>query len=176
MSEQEFKKIYTQYYNTVYKQCYYLVGDNGLAEDLTQEVFVKLYNSKDKVIEYPGAWLSKVAAHTALNYLRGEKRRIKREEDILSNIEEIFLLEDKVLQKEEIRRVRQVLSQMNDKQRSCLLLKFSGYSYDEIQRVTGIPKNSIGQMIARGKGNFQQAYEKEDDPYVLRRQYPSTSH
>ncbi len=41
------------------------------------------------------------------------------------------MVEDHIFRLDEIQRVRKVLLQLNDKQRMCLLLKFSGYSYDE---------------------------------------------
>lgn len=164
--EEDFQINYKKYYSKVYKQMYYLVGNNELAEDLTQEVFIKYYDGREK-IEFLGAWLSKVATNTAFNYLRGEKRRIKREENMLEEVNNIFLTEDEIVRNEEIKMVRNVLSSLPEKQRTCLILKFSGYSYEEIHCATKIPKNNIGQLIARGKQKFLKVYEKEGDFNVL---------
>lgn len=166
MKEEEFKLNYEKYFPIVYKQLYYLVGSNELAEDLAQEVFIKYYN-KSEEIEFLGAWLSKVTVNTALNYLRGEKRRMQREESIFEEVDSIFLLEDEIIRNEEVKFVRMILSSIPDKQRICLILKFSGYSYDEIHDATNIPKNSIGQLIARGKQKFLQLYNKEGELNVL---------
>ncbi|MCY6483054.1 sigma-70 family RNA polymerase sigma factor [Clostridium aestuarii] len=157
---------YEKYYPIVYKQLYYLVGNNELAEDLTQEVFIKYYNSKEQ-IEFLGAWLSKVAANIAFNYLRGEKRRIKREENILEEVNNIFSIEDEIFRSEQIKEVRKILVNIPDKQRVCLILKFSGYSYEEIHNATNIPLNNIGQFIARGKQKFVKLYKKEGEINVL---------
>ena len=162
-----FQNNYEKYYPIVYKQLYYLVGNNALAEDLTQEVFIKYYYAKDDHIEYLGAWLSKVATNTALNYLRGQKRCLKREDSVLEEYRYIFSIEDEVFRNEEIRTVRRVLSNLSEEQRICLLLKFSGYSYEEIHNATDIPKSNIGQLIARGKKKFQELYKEEGGMNVL---------
>ncbi|SHH35105.1 sigma-70 family RNA polymerase sigma factor [Tepidibacter thalassicus] len=164
--EEEFQINYEKYYPIVYKQVYYLVGNNELAEDITQEVFIKYYNSKEK-IDFLPSWLSKVATNTALNYLRGEKRRLKREESILEEVNSIFSIEDEIFRNEQIKEVRRILFNLPEKQRICLILKFSGYSYEEIHKATNIPKNSIGQIIARGKQKFLNLYKKEGDLDVL---------
>ncbi len=166
VKEEQFQINYEKYYPIVYKQLYYLVGSNELAEDLTQEVFIKYYNSKEE-FEFLGSWLSKVAANTAFNYLRGEKRRIKREESILEEVNNIFSMEDEIFRNEQIKEVRNILADIPEKQRICLILKFSGYSYEEIHKATNIPQNSIGQLIARGKQKFLQLYQKEGEINVL---------
>jgi RNA polymerase sigma factor (sigma-70 family) len=166
IANETFQINYEKYYSVVYKQLYYLVGNNELAEDLTQEVFIKYFDSKGE-IKFLGAWLSKVATNTAFNYLRGEKRRIKREESIFEEVNEIFSIEDEIFRNEEVKRVRKVLSGLPEKQRVCLILKFSGYSYEEIHRGTGITKNNISQLIARGKQKFLKLYEKEGEFHVL---------
>ncbi len=167
IKEETFQINYEKYYPVVYKQLYYLLGSNALAEDLTQEVFIKYYDTKDKEVEYVGPWLSKVATNTALNYIRGEKRRIKREESMLEEINDIFSAEEEMFRKEEIQNVRSILSTLPENQRICLVLKFSGYSYEEIHKATNIPKNNISQLIARGKQKFVNLYEREGDLRVL---------
>lgn len=166
LKENEFQTNYEKYYPVVYKQLYYLLGSNELAEDITQEVFIKYYNTKED-IEFVGAWLSKVATNLALNHIRGEKRRLKREENMLQDINNIFTIEDQIFRNEQIESVRNILSNLSNEQSTCLVLKFSGYSYEEIHNATDIPKNNIGQIIARGKKKFLKLYEGEGDLNVL---------
>lgn len=160
--ESLFNKNYKEYYPKIYRQLYYLLGSNELAQDLAQEVFMKYYQTQ-KEPEFIGPWLSKIAVRKAYNHIRGEKRRIKREESVFDWIKEIYSTEDEVFRHEEIRVVRQLLSQMDKKQSICLLLKFSGFTYDEIHQASGIPKNNISQLIARGKQKFASLYQKEGE-------------
>lgn len=157
-----FQINYKKYYPIVYKNIYYLTGNNELAEDILQEVFIKYYDSDMESIEYTGAWLSKVATNTALNFLRGEKRRSQREENLMYICDDIFSIEDDIFRTEDIKKVRKVLKSLSNDQRICLLMKFSGYSYDEIHMATNINRSNISQLIARGKDKFANLYEKED--------------
>lgn len=167
IKKRQFEKIYTKYYPIVLKQITYLLGDQILAEDLAQEVFIKYYHLDNQDIEFLSAWLSKVATHIALNHVRGENRRIQREENTYKEIDDIFLMEEDFIRNEEIKKVREALEALNENQKNCLLLKFSGYSYDEIHQITDIPKNNIGQYIARGKEKFKHIYEEEGEKDVL---------
>jgi len=164
--DKEFELIYRQYYPVVYRQLYYLLASNSSAEDITQEVFIKFYNSKSG-IEHPGAWLSKVAANIALNYIRSEGSRQQREDSIIEDFETIMSAEEEACKNEQLQEVRRALAKLPASYRTCLLLKFSGYSYDDISNVTGIPKGNVGQMILRGKKKFMELYGKEENYYEV---------
>lgn len=166
---------YGQYYGRVQKQLYYMLGDNCLAEDLTQEVFIK-YLKAGSGIEHPGAWLSKVATHTAVSHIR--KLRGKHDlneitmDEIIEETADCFSIEDHVIRTETVMQVRRALKELTEQQRICLIMKFSGYSYDEIHRATSLPKGNIGQYIARGKERFMKLYGeiskgKDGDAHVL---------
>ncbi|MEL7597299.1 MAG: sigma factor-like helix-turn-helix DNA-binding protein, partial [Clostridiaceae bacterium] len=85
----------------------------------------------------------------------------------LEEVNNIFSMEDEIFRNEQIKEVRNILADIPEKQRICLILKFSGYSYEEIHKATNIPQNSIGQLIARGKQKFLQLYQKEGEINVL---------
>lgn len=61
----------------------------------------------------------------------------------------------------EILLIKKILNELNSKERLCLLLKFSGYKYNEISNIIGIEKNSVGKTIARAQQKFKEKYEKE---------------
>lgn len=156
-----------KYYPIICKQISYLLGNQSIAEDLAQEVFVKYYHLENEKIEFLGPWLSRVATNIAFNYMRGENRRIQREENTYKEEEESISMEEEFIQNEEAKKVLEILSVLNENQRNCLVLKFSGYSYEEIHQITNIPKNNISQYIARGKEKFKEIYKKEGEKDVL---------
>lgn len=85
----------------------------------------------------------------------------------MDEVNNIFLIEDEIFRCEQIKEVRRILQSIPEKQRVCLILKFSGYSYEEIHKATNIPQNTIGQLIARGKQKFLKLYQKEGEKNVL---------
>lgn len=162
-----FRAHYEVYYPKVLKHLFFLLGGNDFNEDITHDVFMKYWDAPPGTIEYPGAWLCKIATHLALNHVRGEKRRAAREENLMENTLELFTAEEAFVRREDVKQVREILRQLPEEHRMCLTLKFSGYSYDEISQATGIPRGNIGQYIARGKSRFASLFEKAGGDRVL---------
>lgn len=155
----QFNSIYRQYYSTVYKNILYFTGDTHTAEDLTQETFIKLYNSPPEHTNIVG-WLTRVSANLSYNYLRNRKARSSKEGVFLGEDEGISI-EDAAIKNCEIESIRKALDNIADRDRMCLLLKYSGYKYDEIADIIKVNKVSVGSMIARAQARFKEYYLKE---------------
>ncbi|RYD06833.1 hypothetical protein N752_02190 [Desulforamulus aquiferis] len=67
--------------------------------------------------------------------------------------------EELVLDREEVRLVRSALEKLQPRDRIILLMKFSGYSYDEIAVTAEIGKNSVGTILSRARERFKREYE-----------------
>ena len=73
MSTLEFARLYRSYQGMVLTIARGIVGEESLAEDITQEVFFRL--SRERDLEYPCAWLRRVTRRLALNWARDRRRR-----------------------------------------------------------------------------------------------------
>lgn len=154
-----FKTLFGTYYPRICRQLTYLLGDRAAAEDLAQETFLKLYQNPPSEWTNPGGWLAKVATNLAYNYLRGEKSRQARETNTANNAAHtVFSLEETISRSQEVAAVRSVLQQMAARDRTCLLLRFSGFSYAEIAGAIGVEKTSVGTILARAQGKFKEKY------------------
>lgn len=83
-SQDAFTTLVQRYLNLVYFAALRRTnGDSYLAEDVTQQVFAGLARNAAKLQHQPvlTGWLYVATKHTALNVLRGEKRRIAREQE-----------------------------------------------------------------------------------------------
>jgi RNA polymerase sigma factor (sigma-70 family) len=161
--EESFKDIFERYYPKVLKQISWVIKDEFKAEDIAQEVFIKFLKKPPRHNENIGGWLSKVAMNHALNYLRTERSARVREIKVFQQNEE-KLLEDPeeiAIKNFEKSKVKEVLLKMNKRDMMCLILKHSGYSYEEIAVALGIKKSSVGTTIARAQKKFKELYEKE---------------
>ncbi len=81
LESQQFTILYEKYRSVVHTIAKGVVHDDGLADDITQEVFVRL-NRMERV-DHPYAWLRRVTFRLALNWERDRKRR----SEILDNTE-----------------------------------------------------------------------------------------
>ncbi len=145
-----------------------VVRDRSEAEDVLQETFLRLVD--DPVSRRPeaeiAAWLRRVGLNLAFNRLRDTRRWRDRAERggrlSLAGIEAAEPLDD-VLRAEAQEAVRRSLAQLPEKQRACLLLRHTGYSYAEIAASLGITVGSVGTTLARAERAFRTIHEEYDD-------------
>ncbi len=161
-----FEDAFTLHHRAVYRTAYSIVRDTGLAEDVTQEVFLKLYGHRESV---PGdellrAWLLRVAINVARNTLRGRSRANVREEEFARGVVGddglTVPLDVDYERRAEIEEARRALDRIKEPMRSCLVLKQQGLSYREIASALALNEASVGSLVARGRKEFVRMYGK----------------
>ncbi len=151
-----FDRLFEEEYTRVAAIARRVVGDPVAAEDVAQDVFLALHRrfGADPGAAAPG-WLHAAAAHAALNVLRGDRRRIAREERARAEAGEAA---DPayVLEAAETRRaVRALLSRIPRRQATVLVLRYSGLSYAEIATAMGIGVNGVGTRLRRAEARLR---------------------
>ena len=161
-----FDEAFTLHHRAVFRAAYALVRDAGLAEDVTQEVFLKLYQHLDslKDEEHVRPWLLRVASNTALNTIRSRGRSGAREEEFAAGAAVGGAgpvgVEADYERRTEIEEARRALASIKEPMRSCLLLKQQGLSYKEIAQALNVNEANVGSLIARGRKEFTRVYGK----------------
>jgi RNA polymerase sigma factor (sigma-70 family) len=164
-----FDEAFTLHHRAVYRAAYALVRDSALAEDVTQEVFLKLYQHLGslKGEEHVRPWLLRVASNTALNALRSRGRAGTREEEFGKAATAVGFggagaggVEADYERRVEIEEARRALAQVKEPMRSCLLLRQQGLSYKEIAQTLSLNEVNVGSLIARGRKEFTRVYGK----------------
>lgn len=160
----EFDEAFTLHHRTVFRTARSVVQDAGLAEDVTQEVFLRLYHNLDSILdeEMLRPWLIRVAINVARNTLRTKFRANTRDESYVKENEDnsVFSVETDYEQREQLSEVNRALSKVKEPLRSCLILKQQGLSYKEIAESLSLNETSIGQFVARGRKEFARFYGK----------------
>src|SRR3954464_1335699 len=79
----EFEEAFALHHRTVFRAARSIVQDAALAEDVTQETFIKLYHHQDSILndEMLRPWLIRVAINVAKNTIRGQVRANTRDEN-----------------------------------------------------------------------------------------------
>lgn len=160
----QFEEAFTLHHRTVFRTARSVVQDAGLAEDVTQEVFLRLYHHQDSILddEMLRPWLIRVALNVARNTLRTKFRANTRDENYVKENEEngTFSVETDFEQREQLSEVNRALNKVKEPLRSCLILKQQGLSYKEIAESLSLNETSIGQFVARGRKEFARFYGK----------------
>jgi RNA polymerase sigma-70 factor (ECF subfamily) len=161
-----FDEAFTLHHRAVYRAAHSVVRDSALAEDVTQEVFIRLYKTEDSPPEQEllRAWLLRVALNLARNMIRGQTRATAREDEYAKNAgDNSWFAREPELdyeRKTEIQEARRALEKIKEPMRSCLILKQQGLSYKEIATALSINETNVGSLIARGRKEFLRVYGK----------------
>lgn len=173
-----FEELMLRYQGRVLMLLRHIVGNRDLAEDLTQEVFLRLFRARKSY--KPEAkfttWLFTIANNVALNALRTRYR--KPEVQLSStppdtNRNDVFVLtEDTILassgtipsrqlDKLEMKQMVQIaLESLGERQRTAVLLnKFEGMSYLEIADVLEMSPQAVKSLLCRARINLRDALE-----------------
>jgi RNA polymerase sigma factor (sigma-70 family) len=161
-TEDAFQMLFKQHYSLVVRKVLVIVKEQSLAEDIAQDVFVKLYRADRTAIDNIPGWLTKVAVNTAYNQIRTEHRHHARKvKQKIFQKNTAASVEDRYLELEDISEVQKTLMQLSERDRDLLMMKFSGYSYEEIADNKGVEKPSVGALLARAKKRFKNSYLAE---------------
>lgn len=159
-----FDEAFTLHHRTVFRAARSVVQDSGLAEDVTQEVFLRLYNNLDSIAdaEMLRPWLIRVAINVARNTIRTNIRANTRDENYVKETAEVsvYSVEADFEQRESTSEIQRALDKIKEPLRSCLILKQQGLSYKEIAEGLSLNETSIGQFVARGRKEFVRFYGK----------------
>jgi RNA polymerase sigma factor (sigma-70 family) len=159
-----FEEAFSLHHRTVFRAARSILRDPALAEDVTQEVFIRLFKHKDDIpdAEMLRPWLIRVALNLAKNTVRGNIRANTRDEIYVKESGESVVnsVESSYERKAELSEVNRALARVKEPMRSCLVLKQQGLTYREIAESLSLNETSIGTYVARARGEFMRFYGK----------------
>src|SRR5947209_7861503 len=106
-----FEAFFRRHYRPVVRLAQNVVGDVQAAQDVAQEVFLDAYRRFDDDYERAAGWVRVAAVHTALNALRGDRRRDRRQR-LVPGDGSASSAEEAVIVREARAEVRRVLAQL----------------------------------------------------------------
>ena len=127
------------------------------AEDLTQDIFLKLYRNLDR---YRGdvplmAWALRLSRNLCIDHYRHHRARRQAEtvsDDVLRHLPSSENLERHSQQRERRRLIQQVLAEMSENLASVVMLRdLQGLSYDEIATFFEVPVGTIKSRLNRAR-------------------------
>src|SRR3989442_4344718 len=148
-----FERLFVQEYPKVVAIAYRVLADRTAAEDVAQEVFLKFHRSHSPDSERASGWLHAAVVHSALNVIRGERRRAQRETaHALDPARPPIANPERVVEGAEQRRqVRLALRQLPERTAAVLMLRHSGLSYAEVATALAIKVGNVGTLLRRAE-------------------------
>ena len=181
--EQYFRQIYEDHADMVFNLCLNYLQNKNDAEEVSQDVFVKVYQKLSKFQENSSikTWIYRIAINQCLDFIKAKKRQKRfgfnisvfgnqdrQEIDLLSNFDHPGVqLEDKEA-------LEILFSHINDlpaKQKSALILKsIEGLSQKEIAEVLKLSVKAVESLLSRAKSNLKKKLKSAEGNQIKNRQ------
>jgi len=168
-----FNELVTRHERAVFNVCYRLLSDASLAEDATQDTFIRAWGAIDTFrggVVRP--WLLRIATNRAYDLLRAKSRRPASSLDAeLFEVEPHWTSqsipseapESYAARKELSIVLERALATLQDDQRLAVILSdVQGYGYDEIAEICGVAVGTIKSRISRGRARLRDLLESSD--------------
>ena len=170
-----FEQLVERYQDRLIGFFFHLGQDRSAAEDLAQDVFLRIYRAKDRYSARArfSTWLFRIARNLVSNKRRGEAQkkevdfgpdrkgsRIQPAEHLVA--ERSALMPSRQMATLEVREnVRAALDSLGERQKMAVLLhKFEGMSYADIADIMDLNIVAVKSLLARAHGNLRAALEK----------------
>lgn len=157
---------YREYGQRVYRVAYGLLRREELAQDVTQEVFVRLWKRPERYDSTRGALSSflQLDAHgRSVDLIRSEEARAKREianERLSSRHQDSP--EDEAMKRITSDRVRSALDELKEAERGPIAMAFYlGYSYRKVAEILGVPEGTVKSRIRSGMAKLRESLGTE---------------
>jgi RNA polymerase sigma-70 factor (ECF subfamily) len=162
-----FRKLFERYARAMVAFCHHFVRNAARAEELAQDVFLKVHASRDRY--RPDArfktWLYRIASNHCLNEVRGAalRRPPEGEPAELDRLAGSAPTPEQALEGAALERaVRAVLVRLPEKQRAAFVLcRLEGLSYEEIADILGSTIPAVKSLIHRATVTAAEALQKE---------------
>ena len=145
--EKAFGFVFHHYRQRIYSYAFHLFGNGGLADELVQDVFMKVWLSRDKVrhVLRFDSWLFTIARNQVFDTLKllAKEDSARKQMASLPHPESITV-EDQLLTKENERRLQEALSRLSPQQKLIFTMsRHQGMKHEEIATRLNISRNTV---------------------------------
>ena len=161
----EFTHLVKAYETSVFRIVMGFVHQKEDAEDITQEVFVKAFQSLDRFAGRSSfsTWLYRIAIHTSLNELKRRKRRTlwSMAADMLQLPSTNKNPEQALAEKTEQDEIRKAIDRLPEKQRMAFILsRYEELPQRDVALIMEISEGAVEQLLLRARDNLKKTLQR----------------
>jgi len=166
---QSFLEIFNQYQERIFNFVFRMTQDRYLSEDLTQEVFLKVYRKEPALKAHPNlsGWIFRIARNLSLNALRNESSKISHENYIRNESQEAGLRINQpdydLIARETSQSVKNAIGELNGSQREVLILReYHDFTYQEIAEITQSSVSAVKSLLFRARESLRKKLNNQE--------------
>lgn len=154
-----FDRVFRAEYARVVGIATRVLGDRARAEDVAQDAFLALHRRRCSDQPWAGGWVCAAAAHGALNVLRGDQRRYRRERlaAVRAPVADPAAAAE---QADDSRILRAALRRLSPRAATVLVLRHSGLSYAEVASAMDVKQADVGTMLRRAESALRKEVDR----------------
>ncbi|MGE0078272.1 MAG: RNA polymerase sigma factor [Bacteroidales bacterium] len=151
--ESAFTLLFHQHSSALYRKILWMVNDDEIANDLLQELFLKLWETRERIdLSKPfKAYLYTIASNLVYDFFRKSANRKKYEKHLLSLADEHYShIEEALFSKDNQTLINEAIDQLPPQRKQIFTLcRLEGKSYDEVSDMLKISKSTIQDHIVK---------------------------
>ena len=162
----DFETVFQQYKDIVFKTAYLMLGNAHEAEDVMQEVFVKVYKSWNTYDPEKGAlytWIRKITVNESISQRRRKRppsvslEKLQEEQGFDPKDIDLEPHDERLIRSERSERMWEAMRSLDEKHRAVLVLRYHDcLSYDEMAEVLGIPLGTVKSRLNAAVGALRE--------------------
>ncbi|UCZ52357.1 RNA polymerase sigma factor [Bacillus shivajii] len=162
---EEFERAYFLHSDEIYSYIRLLVKDEKLAEDLTQETFVKAYEGFHQFRHEakPTTWLIRIARNVTIDYLRKKKPLLYFSLEVGLHFQSQSNVESSVVNDEQVQELYEKISRLKRSYREVIMLrKIHELSIHETANILNWSESKVKMTLHRALKKLQEQYGEEE--------------
>ena len=162
MDAREFKQRFMPHYRLLYRVAYHLTGHAQDAEDMLQDLYLKLWQKRDNL---PDEAMTEAYLVTMMRNLFVDRRRLKRL-DVSAELKnddeppDERSLERQIDTRDEVRQMEGLINELSERDARIIKMHvMEERSYEEIEQDTGLSQGNIRIIVMRTKQKLKQQFQ-----------------
>ena len=156
----EFKERFMPMQRMLYREAYRMLGDAFEAEDAVQNLYVRLWEQKERLdyLVSPKEYCLKALKNICVDRWRNIRAR-DEEEDFVEELSEANAPpEAEIRETEEF--IKHFLTNLPERQRHVMMMQMQGHSFEEIAAMEGLSVGNVKVILSRIRKRFRELYYK----------------
>lgn len=167
---QAFDLLVREYGSRLYMFINRMTGCHEMTDEILQEAFIKVFTGIGKYKRDAGfsRWLFRVAYNQCMDRMKSESRRAKRErlygERVAEGACREGVVEDEVVRREEVKRLRRALETLSEKQKTAIcLFAIEGFSIMEISEIMECSGGTVMSHLSRARSTLRKRLDSKEE-------------